>query len=264
MNNKNENKCGLEICVLGSGSSGNCIYLKAGGSEILIDFGFSESETRKRLEKINVRLEDIQAVLVTHEHIDHCYGLGKITRSISGPVYLNDSTYQAISSQLEGEKIIKFANGDFFTIGDFLIKPFSVLHDAAAPCGFSLFYKNKKIAIATDLGLVNNIILQNMADSNVIVIESNYDKKTLMNGKYPWFLKNRILGQQGHLSNHDAAMAVKKIAHPGLECIFLFHLSEKNNTPELAVDTMKSHMPGENTAKIFSSSQEDLTPLFSY
>lgn len=253
----------FKICILGSGSSGNSIYLKAGKSEILVDFGFSEAETRKRLEKINVNIRDIQAILVTHEHIDHCRGLGKITKNISGPIFINDSTYQAISPRLENEETVKFVNGDFFSVGDFLVKPFSVFHDAAAPCGFSFFYKNKKITVATDLGLVNDIILRNMADSNVIIIESNYDKKTLMDGKYPWFLKNRILGQQGHLSNHDAAKAVQKVIHPGLECVMLFHLSEENNTPELAIDTMMSHMPETNTAKIFSSSQEDLTPLFS-
>lgn len=254
----------LKICVLGSGSGGNSIYLKAGDSEVLVDFGFSETEIRKRLEKIDVKLKDIDAILVTHEHFDHCRGLGKITRNISGPIYLNDSTYQAIMPQLKNEEITKFVNGDFFTAGDFLVKPFSVFHDAAAPCGFSFFYKNKKITVITDLGMVNNNILQNMADSNVIIIESNYDKETLMNGNYPWYLKNRILGQRGHLSNCDAAKAVQKVVHPELECVFLFHLSEENNTPQLAMDTMKSHMPhGGNDIDVFCASQRESSALFS-
>ena len=126
MDSKVQEEYNLKVCILGSGSSGNSIYLKAGKSEILVDFGFSEAETRKRLEKINVKIEDIQAILVTHEHIDHCRGLGKITKNISGPIFLNDSTYHAISPRLKNEEVVKFASGDFFDVGDFLVKPFPV------------------------------------------------------------------------------------------------------------------------------------------
>ncbi|MEW6087217.1 MAG: MBL fold metallo-hydrolase [bacterium] len=252
----------LKICILGSGSSGNCIYISSGKTNILIDFGFSEKEIIKRLQKINVRLCDINAVLVTHEHHDHSSGLGKITEKISGPICINDLTYQSIKSRIEYENIKKITNSDFFEIGDFLIKPFSVFHDASDPCGYSIYCNGRKIALATDLGIVNNNVLQNMADSNIIIIESNYDQKMLVNGNYPWHLKNRILSKDGHLSNNDAGKTLKRVMHPELKYIFLFHLSEENNTPKAALDTVKSYIPINTKAQILCSSQNNVSDYF--
>ncbi|MDD5773784.1 MAG: MBL fold metallo-hydrolase [bacterium] len=252
----------IKICVLGSGSSGNSIFISSGKTNILVDFGFSEKEIKKRLQKIDIKLSDINAILVTHEHSDHSRGLGKITEKIAGQIYINELTYQSIESQIECENIIKITNSDIFEIGDFLIKPFSIFHDASDPCGYSIFCNDKKITLATDLGIVNNTVLQNMADSNAVIIESNYDQKMLMDGNYPWHLKNRILGREGHLSNHDAGKMLQQVMHSGLEYVFLFHLSEENNTPQAAVNTVKTYIPCDTKPKILCSSQDDISGYF--
>lgn len=258
---KKEKGDSFKICILGSGSGGNSIYISSGKTNVLIDFGFSEREIKKRLQKIGVKLSDINAILITHEHSDHSKGLGKITEKTGGHIYINELTYQSIESQIEYENIKKITNSDIFEIGDFLIKPFSIFHDASDPCGYSVFCNDKKITLATDLGIVNDIVLQNMADSHVVIIESNYDQKMLVNGNYPWHLKNRILGREGHLSNHDAGKLLQQIMHPDLEYVFLFHLSEENNTPQAALNTVKTYISCDKP-KILCSSQDDISGFF--
>ncbi len=233
----------MEISVLGSGSSGNSIYINNGQNKILVDAGFSGKELEKRLNIINVKADDIDAILITHEHDDHICGAGVISRRYNIPLYANELTWQGAAKKLgkivsENQKVF---SGEFM-LGDFGIRPFSISHDALDPVGFLVQFKGKKIGIATDMGYVNNKIIDLLYGSNFIVLEANHDLEMLMTGSYPWYLKNRIRGKEGHLSNDDTAAVLPKLINSNNPRVLLAHLSKENNIPDIAYITVKNNL----------------------
>ncbi len=232
----------MEICPLASGSSGNCIYVGSKEAKILIDAGISASRIVKSLSKIGPNLQDIDALLLSHEHVDHCREVGRISRVYQIPVYLNLKTCQAAGSYLSGAWATRyFEHGQPVQIKDLFIKPFPVFHDAVSPSGFRINDEDSAVGIAVDLGVVTEEVKENLRDCEVLVIESNHDLKMLITGDYPWHLKQRIRGQMGHLSNRDAGETIREILKEGkLRKVYLAHISQNNNRPEVAVETVRS------------------------
>ena len=191
----------LNFCSLYSGSSGNCLFVENNSTKILVDCGVSGKKVCEGLESIDKKIEDIDAIIVTHEHSDHVQSLGLISKKYNIPVYANTETWQAMPTQ--SQKILEnnkktFNNDNDFEIGNLLIHPFSTPHDAANPCGFNIYSGKRKISIATDLGHMDNVILENLKGSSFILLESNYDPEILKVSKYPYILKQRIAGPNGH------------------------------------------------------------------
>ena len=235
----------LKFCNLFSSSSGNCSYLESDNAKILIDCGTSAKKISEALSTFDRKIEDLDGILITHEHSDHIKGLNTICKKYNIPVYANKETLQNINIDLDKINHYTFKNENSFDINDLKILPFSIPHDAANPCAFNIYNKNKKVSIATDIGHINNKILDKLNESNFALIESNYEPEMLKYSRYPYSLKIRILGPNGHLSNDDAGNIVSTLYKYGLRNVMLGHLSKENNFPELAyrtvMDTIISH-----------------------
>ena len=192
----------FNFCSLYSGSSGNSLLVESENTKLLIDAGVSSKKIETALTNLNIDPASIDGILITHEHTDHVQGLGTFAKKFDLPVYVNQKTLDAMSKQKEkiSEKNIKNIRiEEKFEIGDMQIKPFAIPHDAANPCGFNIFKDNKKISIATDIGHMTNGILKNLEDSIFVLLESNYDPEVLKFSRYPYILKSRIAGPNGHL-----------------------------------------------------------------
>jgi len=239
----------LNFCSLYSGSSGNCLFVENNSTKILVDCGVSGKKVCEGLESIDKKIEDIDAIIVTHEHSDHVQSLGLISKKYNIPVYANTETWQAMPTQ--SQKILEnnkktFNNDNDFEIGNLLIHPFSTPHDAANPCGFNIYSGKRKISIATDLGHMDNVILENLKGSSFILLESNYDPEILKVSKYPYILKQRIAGPNGHLSNSTAGKTIGCLIQNDLKTVMLGHLSKENNFPELAYQTVVEELIVQN------------------
>ena len=196
----------FKFCNLYSGSSGNCSYVGTDNINILIDCGESQKKIKDALESIGQDISKIDAIIVTHEHSDHIKNLGAISKKYDIPVYANKKTFDNMPEQTqlindENKKIFK--TNDYFEIGDLKIHPFHIPHDAADPCGYNIYNNDNKISIATDIGHMDNNILSKLEDSKFLLLESNYEPEILKYAKYPYYLKMRIAGPNGHLSNQE-------------------------------------------------------------
>ncbi len=248
----------IKFCNLFSGSTGNCTYISTENTQILIDAGVSCNKIAKSLAELNTNFDEIDAILVTHEHSDHTKGLATITKKYHIPVYTSPKTWKSMESLniLETCKLYFTPNKEF-EIGDFKIFPFSIPHDAIDPCGFSILAENKKITLATDIGHLTKEIVSYMEHSDILLLESNYDTETLKCGSYPYFLKERILGENGHLSNDIASKAVSYLCKNGVNNIILAHLSKENNFPELAYQTAINELNAANLTCNLSVANRD-------
>lgn len=253
----------IKFCSLYSGSSGNCIFVGTDKTRILVDAGLSGSTIVHALQSIGENPQDIDAILITHEHSDHIRGVGILSRKYDIPVYANLKTWMAIDESLgkfkdKNKRIIgkvsakpmqcsllevlgeeceeEYVGFGTFEIGDIGVSCSLIPHDAAEPVCYSFFANDKKISVATDIGHVTDSVRQQIAGSDLILIESNHDVEKLKKGSYPWPLKRRILGEYGHLSNETCAALVADNVKQGTRRVFLGHLSQENNIPELAYE----------------------------
>ena len=237
----------IKFCNLFSGSTGNSTYIASENTQILIDAGVSCSRIMKALQELGTNLDEIDAILVTHEHSDHTKGLATIAKKYHVPVYTSPKTWRAMASLKILETCqLSFIPNKEFEIGDFKILPFSIPHDAADPCGFSIKNDDKKITIATDIGHLTKEIVSYMEHSDILLLESNYDTETLKCSSYPYYLKERIAGENGHLSNEIASKAISYLCKTGVNHIILGHLSKENNFPELAYQTAINELNASN------------------
>ena len=241
----------FKFCTLYSGSSGNCSFVQTDSTKILIDAGQSAKKIEEALSSIDIDPYSIDGILVTHEHSDHVKGLGILSKKFHIPVYANSETWNAMEKQKEKveDKNVKLFSFNKFSIGDIDVKPFSIPHDAANPCGFNIFNNSKKISIATDIGHMDKEILQNLLNSNFLLLEANYEPEVLRYSKYPYLLKSRISGPNGHLSNIDAGKTISYLVNRGLDKVMLGHLSNENNFPELAYKTVVEQMMENNVSQ---------------
>ena len=224
-----------------SGSSGNCSFIETDHAKVLVDAGCSVKKIDEALQKNNINISDIDAILVTHEHSDHIKSVGAISSKFHIPVYANQKTWNAMPEQ--SKKILDECKKNFslhnpFAIQDLQIEAFPIPHDAANPCGFNFFNHKKKMSIATDIGHISDELIEALSKSSFALIEANYDLNILRYSKYPFPLKQRISGPQGHLSNSESGVLISKLVRSGLQSVLLGHLSKENNFPELAYRTV--------------------------
>lgn len=233
----------IKFCNLFSGSSGNSTFIQTDNTKILIDAGVSCTKISKALETLGVSINEINAILITHEHSDHTKGLTTISKKYGTPIFATKKTWSQMTS-LNINETHKNTFKPFcdFEIGDVLVHPFSIPHDAIDPCGFSLLSDNKKVTVATDIGHIEENLVNEMIGSDILLIESNYDKNTLRYGTYPYFLKQRIASDVGHLSNENTGELVKRLYESGVTNFILGHLSKENNFPELAYQTVLNEL----------------------
>ncbi|GHU99424.1 MBL fold metallo-hydrolase [Clostridia bacterium] len=234
----------LSICSIASGSRGNCILVKGADTALLIDVGVPLEYLVKALESLNISPAQIDGVLITHEHGDHTNGLPAFCRRFPAPVYVYEQAAAGVKKRLRKEtfdfRCVVFSDGDFFIKG-LGVSPIVLPHDV--PCtGYSIWDREEKISVVTDLGTMPTRVLQSVADSGVLMIESNHDPDLLRaSSKYPPVLKRRILSSHGHLSNADCAEAVVRLYAAGrLKRVILAHLSLENNYPDLALSTLRA------------------------
>ncbi len=228
---------GLRLCVLASGSSGNCTWVASANTAVLIDAGLSGRRIKQRLETIGGSIDALQAVCISHEHQDHIMGLRVLQRRHNVPAYANAGTAEALARYPDWADLPWniFTTGHPFTVGDLTLKPFSVPHDAYDPVGFIVEHDGLRAGIVTDMGMATGLIREQLRNCQLIVLESNHDELLLRDCNRPWSLKQRIRGRQGHLSNQAAANLLTEIAGPTLQQILLAHLSDDCNEPDLAL-----------------------------
>lgn len=224
----------MKVSLLASGSKGNSLLISCTSGHLLIDAGLSAREIVRRLELIGVAPEELNAIFVTHEHVDHVRGLGVLSRRYRLPVYLHHATAAALTDNQRPASLVEFETGMEVGVADLAVKAFTVTHDAEAPVGFTVTGPFGKLGIATDLGIATRLVAEELSNCRCLVLEANHDEALLRDGPYPWPLKQRIRGNHGHLSNVASADLLGKLCWDGLEAVFLAHLSETNNHPDLA------------------------------
>lgn len=237
--------------VLGSGSQGNSIYIESGSTAILVDAGFSGKEIASRLQSIGRRIEDLDAIFVTHEHHDHIHGVGVLSRRCQIPVYSNYKTIKA------GEKLLgkllkhsEFETGEKIQFKELKIRSFAISHDAADPVGFCINNGETMIACCTDTGKVSRLVQQRLTGCNVLILEFNHDLQMLKEGPYSPALQQRVRSDHGHLSNEDAADFLQTLVHDQLHYVVLAHLSATNNHPDLAMTAARGVIGSETEMKL--------------
>lgn len=233
------------IRPLFSGSSGNCTYIEYENTSLLVDAGVSGKKIIKALESIGKCIESIDGILVTHEHTDHISSVGTLSRKYDIPVYATKGTWQSMFHGIGGiykDLINIVANGRDFSIGNIDAVPYRIPHDASEPVCYSFYGGDTKVTVATDIGEMSEQFFLFLSGSEAIVLESNYDPSMLRNGRYPYYLKERIAGKNGHLSNDECGTTCARLAALGTRHIILGHLSAENNTPSMAYRTVEGYL----------------------
>jgi len=226
----------MELTVLASGSKGNCTCLRGERGALLIDVGLSARETLRRLANAGEDASTIEAILVTHEHIDHIKGVDVLARRLKVPIYATAGTLEVFYEKYgpTSAEVRRCRCGESFSVGDFEVEPFAASHDAREPCGFSVTEGDLRVGCCTDTGTVTATMFDRLASCDAVLLESNHCPQMLENGPYPAFLKSRIRSSRGHLSNPDAARCLQRLADH-IHVAMLAHLSEINNTQERAL-----------------------------
>lgn len=226
----------MTVTTLASGSSGNCTLVSRGDTHILIDAGISCRRITDSLKRLGLTLDDLSGICVTHEHSDHICGLATLTKRRPLPLYATPGTGRGICYRVPFvEDLIRpLSPGESLEVDGITVESFATLHDTLQPCGFALSDGEKKAAVVTDLGRVTEEVLRGIAGAQVVLVELNHDIESLLSGPYPYYLKERILGERGHLSNEDGAALARHAAEQGAHTLVLAHLSAENNSPGLA------------------------------
>lgn len=242
----------MELCSIASGSSGNCICVGSDHCHLLVDAGISGKRIEAGLNAMDLKTGEMQGILITHEHIDHIAGLGVLARRYGLPMYATPGTIDAVLHTRSVGKIDESLFHEVhpeeeFVIGDLTIEPIAISHDAAEPVAYKFKQPGKSMAVMTDLGTYNDKIVEKLQKLDVLLLEANHDVHMLEVGGYPYPLKQRILGDRGHLSNELSGQLLGKVLHDGFKAVFLGHLSKENNLPELAYETVRLEVTmGEN------------------
>lgn len=253
----------MKISVLGSGSAGNCSFIEVGGKKILVDVGYSLKKIEEKLESIHQKINEIDAIFITHDHSDHIKAFGTISRKYNIPLYVHEDSIKQVYKKLgkvNMDNVNLLCDRKVF-IDNILVENFDVMHDSAHNLGYSFYYKNEKLSYVTDIGKITNIVKRACSDSDFLAFESNYDIDMLLNGSYHWKLKNRVKSNVGHISNEEATKFLRDIANNRLKKIILLHLSEENNKPELAYNELRPKIDKRISIEI---SNQEPTKIFEF
>jgi phosphoribosyl 1,2-cyclic phosphodiesterase len=261
----------VRFCVLASGSAGNSAFLATSKTRILIDAGLSVRELTRRLAEIGEKPEDLDAVIVTHEHSDHVSGLARLFRACEKkkralPVFVSRLTAPAIDwGGVPAPPVEHFQAGSGWTIGNIVVQSFTIPHDAVDPVGFCLYAEGIKIGIATDLGYMPDSIRIHLRRVQILLLESNHDLEMLKVGPYPWSVKQRVMGRNGHLSNSHTCDYLEAHLDSGVQTLILGHLSEHNNHPEIVrMGAMHSLALRGIAPRLVVAGQNKQTEVFAY
>ncbi|MDE6362618.1 MAG: MBL fold metallo-hydrolase [Clostridia bacterium] len=235
----------MEFCNLASGSRGNCSVISTNRVTIMVDDGLNLRTLAERARLANLDLSKVDAVLITHEHSDHVKGIASFCKKYSVPVYCHSESKEFVDPMI-CPYIVDRDMDTPFELGDLTITPFRLPHDSNYNLGYKISQGNQAISVATDLGFVSESTLDKLKGSDLVVLESNHDIDMLREGAYPFILKQRILGKNGHLSNDDCAAAILDLARSGTKRFLLAHLSQDNNTPEIAFDCAAKNLENNN------------------
>lgn len=245
----------MRLCSIASGSSGNCIYTGSDHTHLLVDAGISKKRVEFGLESLDLKGEELDGIFVTHEHADHIQGLGVFSRKYEIPIYGSPGTIAGIRAckslgKMPEGLLHEVSADEDFVIGDLKVHPFRISHDANEPTGYRIFQGDKSVAVATDIGIYDDYTVANLADLDALVLEANHDLQMLEVGPYPYQLKQRVMGDKGHLSNELSGRLLCEILHDHLKKVVLGHLSKENNFPQLAYETVKLEVTlGDNPYK---------------
>ena len=237
----------MRFCAFASGSSGNCTYAGSDSTHLLVDVGISGKRIDTALKDAGLCGKDLRGILITHEHADHVCGLGVISRKYRRPIYATAKTIVAIKrdktlGEIDRELFNTVEADKKFMLGDLTINPMKISHDAADPVGYRISYGKKKVSVCTDLGKYDEYTVECLKGLDAVLLEANHDVKMLQLGPYPYPLKQRILGDRGHLSNELSGQLLSRILHDDLKYVFLGHLSKENNLPELAYEAVRTEI----------------------
>lgn len=239
----------FDVCVVASGSAGNCTIIRHGDDVLVVDCGISKKRVLAALGELGIPIERVRGIVVTHEHRDHCAGVGVLSRGLKAPVYATAGTLggcREIVKELHG--FVEVDDCTPFQVGSMRVEPFPTFHDAANP--FAVVVRPAEgdgpaTAVVTDLGFVSTLAFERLKGVRTAVFETNYDPAMLQDGPYPWHLKQRIAGRNGHLENAHSARALARLYEAGLRQVLLAHLSETNNKPEVVLDTLARELPAD-------------------
>ena len=244
----------MKFMNIASGSSGNSTFIGSDKASILLDCGISMKRIENALDSHDMALKQIDGIVITHEHSDHIKGLGVISRKYSIPIYATKGTIAGIHcaaniGDIDNSLFIEIENDADFYISDINVKAHSVSHDANDPVCFSFTQDNVKVSVATDLGTYDEDLIEFLSDSDTLLIEANHDIRMLETGPYPYYLKRRIAGNRGHLSNEASGKLLRRLLCERLRHIYLGHLSDKNNYWLLCYETVKSELMEDEAGK---------------
>ena len=245
----------MRLCSIASGSSGNCIYVGNDHTHLLVDTGISKKRIDEGLGTLGIKGDELKGILITHEHSDHIQGLGVLSRKYEIPIYGTKGTIEGIRNYKSlgkiREDLFHIIEEDIpFELGDVLVRPFSISHDANQPSGYRIEHHGKSVAVATDLGKYDEYTVEQLQNLDAVLLEANHDIHMLEVGPYPYPLKRRVMGDKGHLSNELSGRLLCDILHDNLKYVMLGHLSKENNYAELAYETVKLEVTiGDNPYK---------------
>ena len=262
----------MRLCSIASGSSGNCIYVGSDATHLLVDVGISGKKIESGLNSLGLGGNDLDGILITHEHSDHISGLGVLARKYEIPIYATRGTITAIRrtknlGNLDDDLFREIKEDSKFTIKDLTVNPMRISHDAAQPAAYRFSYGSQKVAVCTDLGIYNDYTVECLKGMDALLIEANHDVNMLQVGPYPYYLKQRILGDRGHLSNENSGRLLSRILHDRLQAIVLGHLSKENNLPELAYEavrmeiTMGDNPYNANDFRLMVADRSEVSPV---
>ncbi len=264
----------MRLCSIASGSSGNCIYVGSEATHLLVDAGISGRRVESGLNDLGLTGRDLDGVLITHEHADHISGLGVLARKYHVPVFATRGTIDAMLrtgslGKLDASLFQEVREDEKFTLKDLTVNPMHISHDAAQPVAYRIAYGDKRVGVCTDLGVYDDYTVESLRGMDVLFVEANHDVNMLQVGPYPYYLKQRILGDRGHLSNENSGRLLSRLLHDKLQTIILGHLSKENNLPELAYETIRMELTmGENPYRaedfrLMVARRSELSPVVS-
>lgn len=262
----------MKMCSIASGSSGNCVYVGTEATHLLVDVGISCKRIVEGLQQLSLTGRDIDGILITHEHSDHINGLGVMSRKFGIPIYATAGTIREIKKssslgKVEEELFHEVSADEKLTIKDITVNPMRISHDAAQPVAYRFQYGNSRMAVVTDLGTYDEYIVESLQGMNALMLEANHDVNMLQVGPYPYYLKQRILGNRGHLSNELSGRLLSRLLNDKLQSVCLGHLSKENNLAELAYETVRLEIAmGDNGYKpddfnIFVANRSELSQM---
>ncbi len=251
----------MRFCILASGSRGNSVLIESDHARVLVDVGLSARQIALRLQQIEVDPASINAIVLTHDHTDHVRGVGVFARRYQVPIYAHPETLDNITYLLRDTETVHPWRQKF-TIRDITFRPFPLSHDSDPTVGYLVMHNQRRLALCTDLGVVTEEVKIHLQQADAILLESNHDPDMLLNGPYPWHLKERIASRVGHLSNHNAGEVLNTVLHAGTEWVVLGHLSEENNTAGLALETVLEYLPSSIHERVMVIEQRRISPVF--